>query len=188
MKRVRSGVRSTKVQVQQHPEITEAEAALAEIRKKHKDVFMTIRDATEEVHTDQTGRFPVVSRKGHKYIMVLIEIDSNYIAMEPMRSRETAEMIKTYKIIMDRLAKQGIKPKKQLLDNEASQEYKEAIEEYEMEWELVPPHNHRRLLAERAIQTAKAHLIANILGCDPTFPMREWHRLMPQIEMTLNML
>jgi hypothetical protein len=31
MKRVRSGVRSTKVQVQQHPEITEAEAALAEI-------------------------------------------------------------------------------------------------------------------------------------------------------------
>jgi hypothetical protein len=34
----------------------------------------------------------------------------------------------------------------------------------------------------------KAHLIANILGCDPTFPMREWHCLMPQIEMTLNML
>jgi hypothetical protein len=114
-------VRSTKVQVQQHQEITEAEAeaALAEARKKHRDVFMTIRETTEEVHTDQTGRFPVVSRKGHKYIMILIDIDSSYIFMEPMRSRETAELIQTYKTIMDQLAKQGIKPKKQLLDNEA---------------------------------------------------------------------
>ena len=189
MKRVKSGVRSTKAQQQQHPEITEAEAALAEIRRKHHDIFVSVREATEEVHTDQTGRFPVVSSKGHKYIMVLIDIDSNYIAMQPMRSRETAELIRTYKIIMERLAKQGIKPKKQILDNEAPQAYLDAIdEEYNMEWELVPPHNHRRLIAEQAIQTAKAHLIANILGCDPTFPMREWHRLMPHIEMTLNML
>ena len=173
MKLVKSGVRSTKMQAQQHPEITEAEAALAEVRRKHRDIFVTIREAEEEVHTNQTGRFPVVSSKGHKYIMVLIDIDSNYIAMEPMKSRETAEIIRTYKTVMDRLAKQGIKPKKQILDNEAPQAYCEAIKSYELEWELVPPHNHRRLLAERAIQTAKAHLISNLLGCDSTFPMRE---------------
>lgn len=50
---------------------------------------MLIRDATELAYTDQTGRFPVVSSKGHKYIMVLIDIDSNYIAIELMRSKET---------------------------------------------------------------------------------------------------
>jgi hypothetical protein len=35
---------------------------------------------------------------------------------------------------------------------------------------------------------AKGHIIANFLGCDESFPSREWHRLLPQIEMTLNML
>jgi hypothetical protein len=36
--------------------------------------------------------------------------------------------------------------------------------------------------------TAKGHIIANFLGCDESFPSREWHRLLPQVEMTLNML
>ena len=26
------------------------------------------------------------------------------------------------------------------------------------------------------------------MGCDTTFPMREWHKLLPQMELTLNML
>jgi hypothetical protein len=120
--------------------------------------------------------------------MVLVEIDSNYIAMEPMRSRETAEMIKVYETMMERLKSTGIQPKKQILDNEAPRAYLEAIEEQGLEWELVPPNNHRRCIAERGIQTAKGHIIANFLGCDESFPSREWHRLLPQIEMTLNML
>jgi hypothetical protein len=115
--------------------------------------------------------------------MVLIEIDGNYIAMEPMRSRDAGEMVRVYNIIIERLRKRGIEPKRQILDNEASQEYLEAIE-----WELVPPHNHRQNVAERAIQTAKCHITANIIGCAQTYPMQEWHRLLPQMEMTLNML
>jgi hypothetical protein len=75
-----------------------------------------------------------------------------------------------------------------MLDNEAPKAYSEAIESYGIEWELVPPHNHRRNVAEKGIQTAKGHIIANLLGCDDTFPLREWHRLLPQIELTLNML
>jgi hypothetical protein len=75
-----------------------------------------------------------------------------------------------------------------MLDNEISKEYREAIEERGIAVELVPPDNHRRNLAERAIQTAKGHIIANIIGCDESFPIREWHRLLPQIELTLNML
>ena len=60
--------------------------------------------------------------------MVLVELDSNYIAMEPIRSKETDEMIRVYMIIMDRLKKQGIQPKHQILDNEAPQAYSDAIE------------------------------------------------------------
>jgi hypothetical protein len=84
--------------------------------------------------------------------MVPVKIDSNYIAMEPMRSRETAEMIKVYDTMMARLKSTGIQPKKQILDNEAPRAYLDAIEEQGLEWELVPPNNHRRCMAERGIQ------------------------------------
>jgi hypothetical protein len=188
MRWIKSGVRSTKAQVEEPTEIQQAEAVLTELRRKHKDIYVNIKEATKMVHTDQTGRFPVTSSRGHRYIMVLIEIDSNYIAMEPMKSRETAEMIRAYRVIMDKLKHNGITPKKQILDNEAPEAYKKTIKEYGLSWELVPPTNQRRLIAERAIQTAKSHVIANLIGCDESYPAREWHRLLPQIELTLNML
>ena len=118
----------------------------------------------------------------------MVEIDSNFIWMEPMKSHETSELIQAYNTIMSRLKTKGIQPKKQMLDNEAPRAYLDTIEEQGLEWELIPPHNHRRNVAERAIQTAKGHIIANVMGCDPTFPLKEWHRILPQIEMTLNML
>jgi hypothetical protein len=89
---------------------------------------------------------------------------------------------------MTRLKDKGLQPKKQMLDNQALRAFLDVIEENGLEWELVPPHNHRRNVAERAIQTAKGHIIANVLGCDPTFPLKEWHRIIPQMELTLNML
>jgi hypothetical protein len=54
--------------------------------------------------------------------MVLVEIDGNYIAIEPMQSKETSKLIRVYNIIMERLAAAGIKPFRQLLDNEAPKE------------------------------------------------------------------
>jgi hypothetical protein len=96
-----------------------------------------VKDVTELVYSDQTGRFPVVSSKGHKYIMVLIEVDGNYIAIEPMKSRESSEMIRAYNKIMDKLQGQGIKPTKQMLDNEISNDYREAIEKRGITVELV---------------------------------------------------
>jgi hypothetical protein len=177
-----------KAQVQEHPEVEAAAMTLADLLRKHQDVYLKVEASSEMVYSDQTGEFPATSSGGHKYIMTLIEIDSNYIAMEPMKSRKMGEMIRAYNSIMTRLKDRGLKPKKQMLNNDAAQQFLETIESHDIEWELVPPHNHRRNVAERAIQTAKGHIIANMLGCDPTFPLREWHRILPQIEMTLNML
>jgi hypothetical protein len=143
MRRIKSGVRSTKAQVEEHPEVQVAEAMLTELRKKHRDVYVEIKDVTELVYSDQTGRFPVVSSQGHKYIMVLIKVDGNYIALEPMNSREASEMTRAYNEIMDRLQNQGIKPTKQMLDNEISKDYREATEKRGITVELVPPTNHR---------------------------------------------
>jgi hypothetical protein len=57
-----------------------------------------------------------------------------------------------------------------------------------MKYQLVPPHNHRQNIAEIAIKVFKAHLISILCGCNKSFPLYLWDRLLPQAEHTLNML
>ena len=84
--------------------------------------------------------------------------------------------------MIDRLEACGINPKKHVLDNECSEEFKETIRANKMTYELVPADDHRRNIAERAIQTAKSHIISVLCGCDPVFPMHLWDYLIPQME------
>ena len=104
------------------------------------------------MHTDQTGWFPATSNKGNQYIMVLVEVGGNFIDAEPMKNRSEGSMIKTYQTLWSRLTSSGtIKPKTHILHNEASAEFKREIQK-NCAIQLVPPDNHRRNLAERAIQ------------------------------------
>jgi hypothetical protein len=52
----------------------------------------------------------------------------------------------------------------------------------------VPPHCHRRNATERAIRTFKEHFVAGLSSVDPNFPLHLWDRLLPQAEITLNLL
>jgi hypothetical protein len=140
------------------------------------------------MHTDQTGRFPATSSRGNKYVMVLVEVDGNFIDAEPMKNRSEGAMIKAYQALWTRLTASGtVKPKTHILDNEASAEFKKEIQK-NCTIQLVPPDNHRRNLAERAIQTFKSHFKSILAGVDDTFPMRLWDKLLPQTVLTLNLL
>jgi hypothetical protein len=55
-------------------------------------------------------------------------------------------------------------------------------------YQLVPPHCHRRNAAEHAIRTFKEHFVAGLSSVDPSFPMHLWDRLLPQAEITSNLL
>ncbi|KAJ1404830.1 hypothetical protein B484DRAFT_303302, partial [Ochromonadaceae sp. CCMP2298] len=57
-----------------------------------------------------------------------------------------------------------------------------------LEFQYAPPHNHRANGAERAIQTFKDHFIAKLATCDPEFPLLDWDLLIPQAELTINLL
>jgi hypothetical protein len=57
-----------------------------------------------------------------------------------------------------------------------------------VEYQRVPPHCHRCNAAERAIHTFKEHFVAGLDSMDPDFPLHLWDRLVPQAEMTLNLL
>jgi hypothetical protein len=58
-----------------------------------------------------------------------------------------------------------------------------------MTWNINwSPHCHRRNAAERAIRTFKEHFVAGISSVDPKFLLNLWDRLLPQAEITLNLL
>jgi hypothetical protein len=97
MNQQRKNVRSTKKPF----EVCQAAAALR--GKKVKDVFVRTYDVRETIFSDQTGQFPTKSKSGNKYIMVMVEIDSNAILVEPMKSRKDAEMIRAYDKLVKRL-------------------------------------------------------------------------------------
>jgi hypothetical protein len=57
-----------------------------------------------------------------------------------------------------------------------------------VEYQLVPPHCHRRNTAERDIRTFKENFVAGFSSVDPTFPLHLWDIILPQAEITLNLL
>jgi hypothetical protein len=141
-----------------------------------------------QLYTDLTGKFPVRSSKGNSYVMFCYVYDCNYVKVIPMKSRSASEWVKVYDTIHQELTAKGFKPKIQTLNNEASAALKNFFTANDVEYQLVPPHCHRRNAAERAIQTFKEHFVAGISSVDPTFPLHLWDRLLPQAEITLNLL
>jgi hypothetical protein len=141
-----------------------------------------------QLYSDLTGKFPVRSRKGNWYVMVCYVFDCNYVKVVPMNSRSASEWVKVYDLIHQELTSKGFKPKFQTLDIEESSALKNFFTAHDMEYQLVPPHFHRRNAAESAIHTFKGHFVAGLASVDPYLPLHLWDRLLPQAAMTLNLL
>ena len=158
---------------------------------KTKNCFYSITQLdhhNKKAYTDLTGRFPVQSARGHNYIFICYDYDANAILAEPMKNREADSIVNAWTKCHRRLTNNGHEIKKYVLDNECSNQFKDVLKKEEIEYELVPPAQHRRNAAERAIRTFKNHFIAGLETCDPDYPLREWDRLIPQAELTLNLL
>ena len=72
---------------------------------------------------------------------------------------------------MTRLRKNGMIGNLQILDNEASSNFKHIItEDLGIKYQLMPPDIRRRNAVERAILTLKAHFLSILAGIAPNFP------------------
>jgi hypothetical protein len=122
--------------------------------------------------------------------MVCYVYDCNYVKVVPMKSRSASEWVNAYDHIHQELTVKGFKPKLKTLDNEALAALKNFFTANDVEYQLVLPHCHchRRNAAERAIRTLKKHFVAGLSSVDPAFPLNLWYRLLPQAEITLNLL
>ena len=98
MKLQRMNVRSTKKM-----EETDKPGENNSPMPKKEDVYINVFNAHDTVYTDQTGGFPITSSRGNKYIMVMCEVDGNYIDAVPMKNQTAECMVQTYLILWNRL-------------------------------------------------------------------------------------
>jgi hypothetical protein len=191
MKGQRKGVRSTRVkpayEIKIKPGTEDPLPKLVGI-KKINDISVKIYELAEEIHTDQTGAFPVTSQQGYRHIMVGIHIDANYIFCKLMKNRTEGKIITVYQKMVGRMEIAGLGLKHHWLDNKCSENFKKCIKKNHMTWELVPPDCHQRNIAERAIQTFKNHFVAILSRVDDRFPLFLWCHLIRPAELTINLL
>jgi hypothetical protein len=143
---------------------------------KTQFLFAVTIDAGQ-IYTDQTGRFPVVSSKGNKYIMILYDYDSNAILAQPIKDSTAPELLRAFQVMEQELVARGLRPKLMKLDNDASKLLKTYLHQQDIIFKLVPPYIHRRNSAEREVRSFKDHLIAGLCSTDKSFPMHLWDRL-----------
>ena len=140
------------------------------------------------MYTNQTGHFPQISSLSNRYAMILHNVDRNPSWVEALKNNTGSELILARAQALEHMRKAGIDPKHQLLDNQKSAAYKEAIHASGMTFELVPLDAHWCNMAEKVIHTFKDLSVGVLSGCAPTFPLHLWCQLLPQVERQLLLL
>jgi hypothetical protein len=136
MRNQRQGVRSTKV-----AKPTEDTPTTLPHQKKNNILIMEHK-VKSLMYADQTGLFLAVSSLGNKYVMILHHVGSNSSWSEAMQNQSGGKLILARAWALARMQRRRLIPKHQILDNQASAEYKAAIEASGMTYELVPPKEH----------------------------------------------
>ncbi len=152
------------------------------------EIFVNVFPLSK-LYTDNTGCFPVRACSVNQYIMIAYHADGNLILQQPFKTKSNAHCLAAYNIIMTCLAARGLSVDLQIMDNKASSAFKQAITfAWCAKFQIVPPDMHRCNRAKRAIRTFKNHFIAILAAVNPTFPPYLWDLLLPQAELTLNLL
>ena len=59
---------------------------------KAHGVYTSVYEVSNTVFSNQTVQFPTLSQRVNKYIMVMVEIDSNAILVKPIKNRKYEEL------------------------------------------------------------------------------------------------
>ena len=84
-RKLKLGIRSTKVKVNAS-KVPVEDRGDNSTKAKRKDIFMRLVDMEDTLHnkifSDQTGAFPYRLSKGMRYVMVVLECNTNYIMIK----------------------------------------------------------------------------------------------------------
>jgi hypothetical protein len=142
-----------------------------------------------KLFTNDTDRFPIRACSGNQYVMIAFHANGNLILQQAFKSKSDRHRIAAYNTIMTRLKACGLSVYLQILDDKASSAYKEAITfKWNATFQLAPPDMHPCNQAEHTICTFKDHFLAILAGVNVAFPPFLWDLLLPQSELTPNLL
>lgn len=170
-----------------HEETSHSAIDPTETPESIHELHSAITSITDDtLHADLTGRFPVPSRHGHSYL--LVSTLAGYIHMEPVSSRQAAAYTAAVQRTIEFFALHEYKKSSLRMDNETNETLEQYLRAQSISVQYVPPHNHRANRAERAIRTAKNHIVASICSAPIHCPLSLWTDFLPQMELTLNTL
>ena len=92
-------------------------------------------------YSDQTGRFPIVSGRGHSYIFIYYDYDSNAILSVALPDRRGSSIRDAWVSIFSKLKVNGYAPSLHILDNECSGDLKKAFLDQNVDFQRVLPTN-----------------------------------------------
>jgi hypothetical protein len=139
------------------------------------------------IYHDLTGSFPFTSLDGSMCFFVLYH-ELNCILATPISGLDDKTIFEAFKKYFDELTAKGLKPKINIIDNQATKHIKQFLSENKCKLQLVEPHNHRVNAAERAIQTFKDAFIAALATTDVNFPLQLLDKLTLQGQNCLNLM
>jgi hypothetical protein len=118
--RTRQGIRST--QTTQTPKETKEET-LPSVALQNKSLLIHVKllksePITGHNYNDMTGRFPVASATGKNYILVMYNVDANYIHVQPMADRSGPQYRSAYERGYENINDRGFPVIFEYMDNE----------------------------------------------------------------------
>ena len=193
LNQLRQGIRSTQVahtasidnngNLVQLDEIVKMPISISD---NSNQLFVQAIEISGTNYSDASGRVSVQSKHGSNYLFV--SVYKNYIHLQGLHSRNATEYIRVFTDTLEFYKLKGFQPATQIIDNETSQLLENFLREKQIQFQYVPPDNHRANKAERAVQDAKNHLIAGLSTTHKDFPEYLWEDLLEQAEITLNLL
>jgi hypothetical protein len=119
---------------------------------------------------------------------VLYHYKSNTILVPTITGMDDVSIFNAYIKQFNVLIAKGLKPKINIMDNQATKHIKKFLTKQQCKMQLVEPHNHQMIAAKRAIQAYKDAFIAALATTDKDFPIQLWDKLAPQVQDKLNLL
>ena len=105
--------------------------------RKHQSCLFKTFYLSGKIYTDQTGRFPVTSSRGNKYILVAYHFDSNTIHAEPLKTRSGLDLTTAYQKLHSLLTNRGLLPHLHILDNECPNVLQTFMREVNKQFQLI---------------------------------------------------
>ena len=135
------------------------------------DLVTATVDETHKIYTDQTGKLPIKSSRGNKYIRIMYVYDANSILASPLKIRSGSHILEAYTKQVAHIPTRRYRPRVHWLDNESSASLKKYKKQKDIGYQLVPPYIHRVNAAEWAIRAWRDKFIAGISSTDTHLPM-----------------